>query len=48
MGHYSNECPEKKVDQVKPNPFKKVLVNHVNVEEVYHGHEDMNSKSKIN
>ncbi|XP_071679359.1 uncharacterized protein [Lolium perenne] len=34
-GHYSNECPEKKEENAKPNPFQKGHVNHVNVEEVY-------------
>ena len=35
-GHYANECPEKKaVETIKPNPFQKGHVNHVNVEEVY-------------
>ena len=35
MGHYSNECPEKKADQtIKPNPFQKGHVNHMDVEEI--------------
>jgi hypothetical protein len=34
-GHYSTSCPENKSDEpAKPNPFKKVYVNHINVEEV--------------
>src|ERR1043165_6322802 len=38
MGHYATDCPESKPNGngvVKPNPFNKVHVNHVNVEEVY-------------
>src|SRR4051812_21270878 len=36
MGHYANECPEKKVEGPnKPNPFQKGQVNHINVEEIY-------------
>jgi hypothetical protein len=34
-GHYSRDCPEKKNDGIKPNPFQKGHVNHVNVEEIY-------------
>jgi hypothetical protein len=34
-GHYSTSCPENKSDEpIKPNPFKKGYVNHINVEEV--------------
>ena len=34
-GHYANNCPEKKPDELnKPNPFQKGHVNHINVEEV--------------
>jgi hypothetical protein len=34
-GHYANECPQKKYEGNKPNPFHKGHVNHVNVEEIY-------------
>ena len=35
MGHYSNDCTEKKPEEgAKPNPFQKATANHVNVEEV--------------
>ena len=34
-GNYANECLEKKAKEpVKPNPFQKGHVNHVNMEEV--------------
>jgi hypothetical protein len=34
-GHYSTSCPENKsIELVKPNPFQKGQVNHLNVEEV--------------
>ena len=36
MGHYATDCPElKNAGVVKPNPFNKGHVNHVNVEEIY-------------
>src|SRR3954470_20549604 len=36
MGYYETYCLEfKNTGVVKPNPFNKGLVNHVNVEEVY-------------
>src|ERR1041384_139764 len=38
MGHYATYCPESKPNGngvVKPNPFNKGHVNHVNVEEIY-------------
>src|ERR1041385_141612 len=36
MGHYATDCPESNGNGVvKPNPFNKGHVNHVNVEEVY-------------
>src|SRR3954466_2463362 len=36
MGHYATDCPElNNARVVKPNPFNKGHVNHVNVEEVY-------------
>jgi hypothetical protein len=34
-GHYTNDCPQKKDEGNKPNPFQKGHVNHVNVEEIY-------------
>jgi hypothetical protein len=34
-GHYANDCPQKKDEGNKPNPFQKWHVNHVNVEEIY-------------
>jgi hypothetical protein len=34
-GHYANDCPQKKDEGNKPNPFQKGHVNHVNVEEIY-------------
>src|ERR1041385_3559026 len=36
MGHYATDCPESNGNGVvKPNPFNKGHVNHVNVEEIY-------------
>jgi hypothetical protein len=34
-GHYANDCPQKKDEGNKPNPFQKGQVNHINVEEIY-------------
>jgi hypothetical protein len=34
-GHYANDCPQKKDEGNKPNPFQKGHVNHINVEEIY-------------
>jgi hypothetical protein len=34
-GHYVNDCPQKKDEGNKPNPFQKGHVNHINVEEIY-------------
>ena len=35
MGHYTNECPEKKSEPgIKSNSFQKGHVNHMDVEEV--------------
>jgi hypothetical protein len=34
-GHYANDCPQKKDEGNKPNPFQKGYVNHINVEKIY-------------
>jgi hypothetical protein len=34
-GHYANDCPQRKDEGNKPNPFQKGHVNHINVEEIY-------------
>jgi hypothetical protein len=34
-GHYANDCPQKKDEGNKPNPFQTGHVNHINVEEIY-------------
>jgi hypothetical protein len=34
-GHYTNDCPQKREEGNKPNPFQKGHVNHINVEEIY-------------
>src|SRR4051812_4070110 len=49
MGHYANECPEKKVEGPnKPNPFQKGQVNHINVEEIYEESDAVAGKFKLN
>src|SRR3954464_13611147 len=49
MGHYANECPEKKVEGAnKPNPFQKGQVNHINVEEIYEEPDAVDGKFKLN
>src|SRR3954471_4255018 len=49
MGHYENECLEKKVEGAnKPNPFQKGQVNHINVEEIYEESDDVAGKFKLN
>src|SRR3954463_8238480 len=49
MGHYANECPEKKVEGAnKPNPFQKGQVNHINVEEIYEESDAVAGKFKLN
>src|SRR3954471_18020679 len=49
MGHYANECPEKKVEgTTKPNPFQKGQVNHINVEEIYEESDVVAGKFKLN
>ena len=53
MGHYSNACPESNnvngnSGLIKPNPFQKGHVNHVNVEEVYNEPEAVIGKFLIN
>src|SRR3954470_28978 len=49
LGHYANECPEKKVEgPVNPNPFQKGQVNHINVEEVYEEPDAVASKFRLN
>src|SRR3954470_2694301 len=49
MGHYANECLEKKVEGPnKPNPFKKGQVNHINVEEIYEEPDAVAGKFKLN
>ena len=49
MGHYANECPEKKADDAnKPNPFQKGHVNHINVDEIQEESDAVIGKFKIN
>src|SRR3954466_7263672 len=49
MGHYANECPEKKVERPNnPNPFQKGQVNHINVEEIYEEPDAVAGKFKLN
>ena len=49
MGHYANECSEKKTDDAnKPNPFQKGHVNHINVEEIQEESDAVIGKFKIN
>src|SRR3954464_3631950 len=49
VGHYANECPEKKADGAnKPNPFQKGQVNHINVEEIYEEFDALAGKFKLN
>src|SRR3954463_457116 len=49
MGHYANECLEKKVEGPnKPNPFQKGQVNHINVEEIYEEPDAVAGKFKLN
>src|SRR3954467_166058 len=49
MGHYANECPEKKDEGPnKPNPFHKGQVNHINVEEVYEEPDAVAGKFRLN
>src|SRR4051812_14154089 len=49
MGHYANECPEKKFEgATKPNPFRKGQVNHINVEGIYEEPDAVAGKFKLN
>src|SRR4051812_18306823 len=49
LGHYANECPEKKAEGPnKPNPLKKGQVNHINVEEIYEEPDAVAGKFRLN
>src|SRR4051812_37585731 len=49
MGHYANECLEKKVEGPnKPKPFQKGQVNHINVEGIYEEPDVVAGKFRLN